>query len=107
MPHDTQRLVKMVGNGFTVHLADSPFLSANTGGEITEMVDSQRYVSARGFADRFAVIPGFCRRQQLQVLLHPIGNFQQNGGSVLNRGMCPFLFRFMCRIQRQIDVFFA
>ncbi|MNL39867.1 hypothetical protein D3C87_1621760 [compost metagenome] len=105
MPHHTQRLLEVIGHGVAVHFADPALLGANTGGKIAEMVNRQRNVGCCGFTDRFAVVPGFCRSQQLQILLHPVGNFEQNSGAILNGGVRPFLFRFMRCIQRQIDVF--
>ena len=107
MPDDAQRLVEVIRHGVAVYLAYSTLLSANAGGKIAEVVDGQRHVCRHRFPDRLAVIPGFRRRQQLQILLHPVGDFEQNGRAVLNGGMAPFIFRFVRRIQRQIDIVFA
>ncbi|MNN99592.1 hypothetical protein D3C81_2192710 [compost metagenome] len=71
------------------------------------MVNGQRHICRAGFADWLTVIPGFCRRQQLQVLLHAIGNLEQERSTILDGRMRPFIFDFVRGIQCQIDVFFA
>ena len=97
----------MISHGFAINLADSPFLCTNTGREIAEMVNRQRHICRAGFTDGFTVIPGFSRRQQLQILLHTIGNFEQNRRPVLHGSLRPFVFCFVRGIQCQIDVLFA
>ena len=97
----------MIRHRITVDFTDPPFLGANTGRKIAEMVNGQRHIRCAGFADWLTVIPGFCRRQQFQVLLHAIGNFEQDRGTILDGSLRPFIFDFVRGIQRQIDVFFA
>ena len=104
MAYYPQRFVEVIRHGVVVNFADPALLRANTGGKIAEVVDSQRHVSRHRFPDRLAVIPGFRRRQQLQILLHPVGDFEQDRRPVLHGGVSPFLFRFVGRIQRQVDI---
>ncbi len=99
--------MEVIGDSVFIHLANPALLGTNTGGEIAEVVNRQRHVGGHGFADRFAVVPGLSRGQQLQVLLHAIGNLEQDRGAILHRGVRPFLFYLVGSIQRQIDIALA
>ena len=58
LPDHAERLMKVIGDGVVVDLADRAFLGADAGGEIAEMIDRQRHVGGHGLADRLAVVPG-------------------------------------------------
>ncbi|MNI60858.1 hypothetical protein D3C73_1160980 [compost metagenome] len=57
----------MVGDGVLVDLRGGAFLCAQATGEVAEMVNRQRDIRVQRFADRFAVVPAFGQRQQLQL----------------------------------------
>jgi hypothetical protein len=95
----------MVGHGVLVDLCRGAFLRAQATGEVAEMVDRQRQIGIQGFADRFAVVPGFGQRQHLQPRLDAIGDRQQHVGALLHAGFAPGVRRRMRRVERQFDVF--
>lgn len=95
----------MVGHGILVDLRRGAFLRAQAAGEVAEMVDRQRQIGIQGFADRFAVVPGFGQRQHLQPRLDAIGDGQQHIGAFLHAGFTPGVRRRMRRVKRQLDVF--
>src|SRR6056297_3520345 len=73
--------------------------------EIAEMIDRKRDIGGGGLADRLAVIPGLGLRQQIEVLLHPVGDFQQYVGALGRGGLAPCGAGGMRRIQREVHVF--
>jgi len=69
------------------------------------MIDGQRQIGRPGLPDRLAVVEGLDRGEQLQVLLHPIGD-QVEDPRPLRRGRpAPGRCRRMGRIESQVDVF--
>ena len=105
LAHDAERLVVVVGIGFRVDLRDGTFLRADAAGEITEMVDGQRNVGIHRFADRLAVVDGFRRGDQAQVLFDAVGDAVQDIGALGRRGLAPGILGGMGGVQRQLDVF--
>ena len=62
--------------------ADRAFLGADAAGEVAEVVDGEGNVGGGRLADRLAVVEGFSEREQLQVLLHAVGDLEEDGGAV-------------------------
>ena len=79
---DAERLVEVVGDGVVVDFGDRAFLGADAAGEVAEVVDGERNVGGGRLADRLAVVEGFSEREQLQVLLHAVGDLEEDGGAV-------------------------
>ena len=101
---DAERLVEMIGDGGLVDFREAAFLGAGAGGEIAEMVDGERNVRKRGLADRLAVIDRLDIGEQVEILLHPVGDAvedQRAGGHGL---LAPGLGGGMGGIERQIDI---
>ena len=68
------------------------------------MIHRQRQVGIQGFADRFAIIPGFRQSQQLQILLNAIGDRQQHVRTFLRTGFAPRIGGGMGGVERLFDV---
>ena len=83
------RLMEVVCNRGFVDLGDAAFLRADGAREVAEMVDGQRNVGRHGFAQRLAVVDGFGDGQRLQMLLHAVGDLQQDVGALGDRGLGP------------------
>ena len=64
----------MIGDRLVVDRRDRPFFCADTAGKIAEVVDGQRHIGAARFADRLAVVHGLGKREQLEILLEPVGH---------------------------------
>ena len=94
----------MVGDRVVVDLADAAFLGPHAAGEIAEMVDAKRQVRRSRLAYRLAVVDRLYHRQQIELLLHPVGNAQQQAGPLGGGRAAPRLARRVRRIQRQLDV---
>ena len=101
---DAERLVEMIGDGGLVDFREAAFLGAGAGGEIAEMVDGERDVRKRGLADRLAVIDGLDIGEQVQILLHPIGDAVEDEGAGGHGLLAPGLGGGMRGVQRQIDI---
>ena len=71
---DAERLVEMVGDGVVVDLGNRAFLGTDAAGEVAEMIDGQRDVGVGRLADRLAVVPGLGEGDQVEILLHPVGD---------------------------------
>ncbi len=84
-----QRLVEVVGDGVLVYLRDRAFLAAQRAGEVAEVVDGQRDVGGQRFAHRLAVLPALGDRERFEVLLHPVGDLEQDAGAVGRRSLAP------------------
>ena len=62
------------GQGVAVELGRIAFLGADGAGEIAKMIDRQRNIGERRFADRLAVVPCLGTGEQFQILLHAVGD---------------------------------
>ncbi len=87
-----------------VDFGDRAFLSANATREIAEVVDGERQVGGHGFADRLAVIDQLDKGEDLEVLLHPVGDLVEDIGALGRRGPPPSSLRFVRRIERKLYV---
>ena len=82
LTNNAQGLVEVVRHGVVVDLAHMAFLGTDTTGEVTEVVGGQGNVGVQGFTNRFAIIPGLCDRELLEVGLDAISNLQQDVGTL-------------------------
>ena len=94
----------MIGDGIVVQFTQSAFFGADAGGKITEVVDRKRNVRGASLADGFAIVQRFGQRQKLQILLHLVGDLQQDGGADGGRGMSPRILDGVRRVERFLDV---
>ena len=103
-PDDAERLMEVVGHGVVIDLRDRAFLGADAAGEIAPVIDGQRQIGRRGFADRLAVVPCLGQRQQVEVIFHPLRNLVHEDGAVRGAGVAPALAGGMRRVQRPFNV---
>ena len=87
-----------------IDLAQGPFLGAQAAGEVAEVIDRQRDIGIQRLADRLAVVHRLRIRQQLQVLLDPVGDPQQHVGPFGGGHGGPLRGRAVCGVQRAFDV---
>ena len=78
LPDHANGLIEVVGHGFGVNFRDRALLRTDAAGKVAKVVNAQGNIGGGGFAQRFAVVDGFCGGQQVDVLLHAVGNFQQD-----------------------------
>jgi hypothetical protein len=97
--------MEVVGVGLGIDLCDRTFLRPNDAREIAEMVDRERNIGCRGFADRLAIVDGFSGREQRKVGFHAIGDPVEDQRTLGQRSLAPALLCSMRRVQRQLDVF--
>ncbi len=87
---DAERLVEVVGDGVVVDLATAmPSCARMRAREVAEVVDRQRDVGGHRLADRLAVVPRLGDREQLEVLLHPVGDLVQDDRALVDRLVLP------------------
>ena len=94
----------MIGDRLLVDLAQRAFLRANAAGEITEVIDSQRYVGGGRLADGLAVVDGFDERQRGEIVLQSLGDLVQDVGALRGGSPAPGVLGLVSRIQRQLHV---
>ena len=96
--------MEVIGDGVVVDFRNAAFLRAQDTGKVTEVINGQRQVGGHRFADGLAVVPGFRRRQQFQVLFHPVGDAQQHQRPFGGRGLAPLVLGGMGCIKRGFDI---
>ena len=101
---DAERLVEVIGDGVVVDLGDAAFLGADRAGEIAEMVDGERHVGGRRLADRLAVVPGLGERQQVEILLHAVGDPVEDQRALGGAGAAPGVLGRVRGVERGLDV---
>ena len=101
---DAQRLVEVIGDRVVVDLGDAAFLGADRAGEVAEMVDGERQVGGRRLADRLAVVPGLGEREQLEVLLHAVGDPVEDQRALGGAGAAPGVLGGVGGVERGLDV---
>ena len=94
----------VIGDGVVIDLRQRAFLSAHASGEIAEMIDGERNIGEGCLADRLAVVDGLDRGENLQVLLHAVGNFVEDLCPLGRRGIAPGVLRLMRRVERKLDI---
>ncbi len=104
LPDHAQWLMKMIGDRVVIDLGERAFLRADAGGKVPEVVNGKRYVRRRRFADRLAIIDCLGKSENVEVLLHPVGNLVEDGGALGRRGAAPSILRPMCGIKSKLDV---
>lgn len=67
LPDHAQRLMNVIGNSITVDFGSAAFLSTQHASEVAEVIGGERDISVEGFADRFAVVPGFGDGQDFEI----------------------------------------
>jgi hypothetical protein len=96
---NAERLMKMIGISLVVDRCNRAFLRTDASGEITKMINRQRYVRCHRFTDRLAVVDRFRRCKHLQVCFHAVSNAVQNVCTLCWRGLAPGFFGDMRCIQ--------
>ena len=94
----------MVGDGGLVDLGDAAFLGADHAAEVTEVIDGERDVGGQGFAHRLAVVPGLGDGEQLEVLLHAIGDLVEHHRALRVRGLAPGVLGGVGRVEGAVHV---
>ncbi len=102
---DAERLAEMIGDGVGIDRRDAAFLRPDAAGEVAEMVDCKRHVGSAGLADRLAIVDRLGKRQQLQIILEPVGDAIENPGALGGRDPCPLILGGVRRIERALDIF--
>ncbi|VVP39304.1 hypothetical protein PS880_04759 [Pseudomonas fluorescens] len=105
LPDHTQWFMNVIGDGVAVDLGRAAFLGADATGEVAEMVGRQRDVGVEGFANGFAVVPGFGDCQQFEILLDAVGDFQQHQRTRLGGRGTPGIGSGVGSVQGLVDVF--
>ena len=103
-PTTPDRLAEVIGDRVVVDLADRALLGADAAGEVAEMVGRERHVGGHRLADRLAVVAGLDVRQQLEVLVDPVGDLVEQSRALGRRGQRPFDLGRMRRIERALDI---
>ena len=104
LPDNAEGLVEMVGDGVVIDLGERAFLRADAGGKVPEMVNGERYVRGCRFADRLPIIDCLGKSENIEVLLHPVGDLVEDGGALGRSGAAPTILRPMCGIKSKFDV---
>ena len=94
----------MIGDGIVVDLGKAAFLTADCACEIAKVIDRQRQVGRRRLADRFAVVPGLGQCEQVEILLHPVGDLVEDDCTLGNAGTTPAILRGMRGIDGCFDI---
>ena len=96
--------MEVIGDGIVVDFADRAFLGADAAREITEMVDGERNIRIGGFAQRLAVVPCFGTGDEIEIVLNPLGDLEQDVGALRHARLAPFVAGLVGGIQRELDV---
>ena len=64
-----------------IDFRQAAFLRADTAGEVAEMINRQRQIRGLGLADRLAVVDRLDHCEQIELLLHAVGDFVQDAGA--------------------------
>ena len=95
----------MIGDGVRIDRRDAAFLRPDAAGEVAEMVDRKRNVGSTRLADRLAIVDRLGKRQQLQIILEPVGDAIENPGALGGGDSCPLILGGVRRIERALDIF--
>ena len=74
--------MEVVGDRVVIDFGNPAFLGADAAGEVAQMVDGEGDVGRHGLADRLAVVPGLGERDQVEVVLHPVGHLVEDAGAL-------------------------
>ena len=96
--------MEVVGNSVVVELAERSFLRTQHTGEVTEVVDRQRHVRCKSFANRLAVVPGLGDSKLVEVGCHSVGDCQQDVGPIGGRGLAPRRRCCVCGVECELNV---
>ncbi|MNJ65132.1 hypothetical protein D3C77_611280 [compost metagenome] len=99
--------MEVIGHSVAVDFCSTAFLGAYAASEVAEVVGGEWDVGVKGFANGFAVVPGFGDGQQLEVLFDAVGDFQQDQRARLRRGRAPGVSGGMGGVQGLFNVFGA
>ena len=94
----------VIRNRCRVNFRDATLLRTNGSGEIAEVVDGERNIGCKCFADRLAVVPGFDGRQHLEIFFHALRDQVQHIAARRGRGLAPRSLRSMCGVECAIDI---
>ena len=97
--------MEVIGDGVVIDLGERAFLGSDAGGEIPEVVDSERHVGVCRLANGLAVVDGLDERQDVEVFLHLVGDLIQDASALRGRRLAPGFARIVCGVEREFDVF--
>ena len=101
---DAERLMIVVRDHVVVDLAERAFLGAQRAGEVAPMVDAERQVGMGRLADRLAIVERLDKGEKIEILLHAVGDLEQNVGAVGDRRPGPGVLGGMGGVERELDV---
>jgi hypothetical protein len=104
LPDHAERLEVVVGDGGVVDLVDRSRLRSDDAGEVAEVVDGERHVGGHRLAHRLSVVPGLGHRQQLEVLLHAVGDLVEDDGPGRVGGLAPGHLGGVGGVEGEVDV---
>ena len=96
--------MEVISDRVVINLREAALLRADTSSEIAEMINGQRQVRSLGFADRLAVVDRLDHSEQIELLLHAVGDFVQDAGALGGRRAAPGLPRAVSGVERELDV---
>ena len=96
--------MEVIGHGVVVDLGDGAFLRADAAGKVAPVIDGQRQIGGRGFADGLAVVPGLGQRQDVEVVFHALGDLVEDDGALRGTGVAPGFAGGVGRVERALDV---
>jgi len=105
LANDAHGLFEVVGDGVLIELAGSSFFRADAGSKVAEVIDGQRDIRVEGLANGLAVVEGFAFGEELEVLLHTVGDADKDGGAFGGRDAGPGVFGSVCGVERELYVF--
>ena len=104
LAHDTQGLVEVIGDGVVIELRQRAFLGAQNAGEVAEVVDGQGDIGSQGLPHRLAVVPGLDDGDRLEVLLHAVGDLEQDVATIAGGHTSPRGCRGVRGVEGKFDV---
>src|SRR5690606_10325903 len=99
-----ERLMKMISDRRRVEFADAALLGPNRASKIAIVIDTERDIGVERLADGLSVIDRICIGEKLEILLHAIGNLEENVAAFGHARFSPSLSRLMGRIERGLDI---
>ena len=80
------------------------FFGTDDARKIAKMIDRQRHIGGHRLADRLAVVPRLGTGEQFEILLHAVGDLEQDIASLGRRGFAPGFKRRVGRVEGRLDV---
>ena len=96
--------MEVIGDGVVIELRQRAFLGAQNAGEVAEVVDGQRDIGGQGLPHRLAVVPGLDDGDRLEVLLHAVGDLEQDVATIAGGRTAPRGCRGVRGVEGEFDV---